>query len=528
MNFSSYGNYYGKFHRGIVSAVHNGIMVLDFTDMPWETWFVSRLHNSAKISINADKPLLKALKTFFKTDVPASVFCKESSFTVLLGNERLVIPVSGSNAKFHLYATPYYLNDPQIVANYLEGYTRPAYEHVYPYKNTILFLDNCDLPYPGGCYFDKSIPTSYYRICFLTNESLEYVSTLVSEWHSRQDVFNLPHLAREVVIQPKFIQFQVIGEPHFQESDTTSTGIIHKHYSREKPELLFQDILESYFHNLERFNDSRSDYNNLGLIVPHPVKVIFDGVRTYQNQTLTHQSIALAINGNHPSRVVLAREPFDRFFEFKDVPATIVWTPIYYERKFLETELDIEKVVIDATVIGFNYRGAFFCLDKPLLEGRPAPQSLINTQCLLSIVTDLTDKKIQVVETFRYDSLHSLHRVHLRGLTFETWCLTKASDSDPYTKAMHLPYLVQEWLAFFKQLEKEVLKNVNVSTVRLALTLSRHKICYRLINDCKKDGEMYLTEQDITFYLKDTVIDFINEARIGKAENTHESSCTIS
>lgn len=515
MNFTTYGSIYGKFHGCNVSVIRNNIIVLDLKDYPFETWLISRTLDSKKIHGQSQQPLLQALKAYFKTDAPATAFCKGTTWTVLLGNERVILPMVPQDATFHLYATPYYVTDPKILANYLQDVTRPAYDNVYPYKNTILYLDNYDQPYPSGCYFDTTSPSSYYRICFLSQASVDEIARLVNEWTSRRGVLTIPYLTKEVAVCPKLIELHPVTNPMLTDSMIVSSGIVHRQHTQ--PRLFIQDILASYQRNALR------DVKNLGLVLEYPFHLTFDGARTPHVDQ--RQFVALSINSHEPDRILYVRRPYDRYMEHSYVPTTI-WTFVSYVPTSLEVGQGLSKIVIDTIVIGFLYRGTFFCLGQPLLEGQPAGQN--NTRGFLSVSDKDWDDRVHVIQTFRYNANYSIHRASLRGIPFETWCVSRAEKVDPSVKKLPLPFLVREWIDLLLKTDEERVLEVDPGMIRLALTLSKHKICFNLVaNETETATE--LKDKSITFTTKKESVDFINSVRLERSkQGNNPSGCIIS
>ncbi|GFX56571.1 uncharacterized protein TNCV_5034901 [Trichonephila clavipes] len=101
------------------------------------------------------------------------------------------------------------------------------------YNNCVLYLDKNDLPSPGGCYFEPSqnCPKSLYRICLLSNEPMQQVLSVASEWKTRRDVVTLPFLPQESIALPKMIPFQPVGFPHLSDERAISAGVIQKRLS---------------------------------------------------------------------------------------------------------------------------------------------------------------------------------------------------------------------------------------------------------------------------------------------------------
>ncbi|GFS33584.1 uncharacterized protein TNIN_418341 [Trichonephila inaurata madagascariensis] len=68
--------------------------------------------------------------------------------------------------------------------------------------------------------------------------------------------------------------------------------------------------------------------------------------------------VALAVNGQQPTRVLYVRYPYDVYIS-NEVPTTH-WTPIQYVSPVLA--LDMEKVSVDGVVMGFMYQKSFLFL----------------------------------------------------------------------------------------------------------------------------------------------------------------------
>lgn len=532
MNFNTYGTYYGKFHKCAVSSVRQNVLIFNFGTSPYETWFITRMYPTENVFLDPDKPLIHALKAFFKSDVPGSVVSNSKFlWTVCLGSERVIYPVNKDFKQdtLQFYATPYFVENVDVVGKFLQGMIGPAYDNVFFYKNTILFLDNQDLPYPGGFYFKQCQPTQYYRICFLSNEPTDYVLNLAAEWKSRQHVQNITYLTREVTAVPKFIDFKPISESRFAESNITSTGIIHKTLSCKKPEHLIQDILNSYYKNLTRQHYNLSiELNHVGLLIEWPFILSFEGSRPSDKKIENKQFVALSIEGAHPSRVLCVYHPYERYIEHTNVPATL-WTPMSFVLSTLVTDISIQKVVIDTVVIGVVYRETFFCLNQPLLEGIPYKHPLLNSKYILSTANfDLNeDVNIRKLDSFKLNTSYTLHRVSLKGITQGVWCLTKSKETDPHPKNSHLPALVKKWSDFFMDVVK-ITFDVDVTAVRLALMLSKHTLCFNL-NAVENPNEVIrVSDNEVNFYMHEKIVEFINKVRLFKEDIVEKSQCTIS
>lgn len=541
MNFNTYGSYYGQFHQCPVSSVQQNVLIFQLVTAPYETWFVTRLHPPDKVVVDSQKPLLLALKTFFKTDVPASVVCHRNYlWTVCLGNERIVYPTGPTPEEeggLQLYATPYYVKSADEVTRYLQGSLRPAYEHVFFYKNTVLYLDNQDLPYPGGSYWDDDAEgrKDYYRLCLVSDEPAEHVLRVAQEWSSRRDVLTIPFMTRERTCVPKFINFRPVGgggSSSFEDAVVASTGLVHKALSALKPDHLIQDVLNSYYANVARRGQGFG--HCLGLYIEWPFTVTFEGAR--HTEEANKQFVALSVNGAHPDRVLVVRRPYERYLEHTHVPATL-WTPVSYALTTLLTDRGVRKVALDSTVVGVVYRDAFFCLSQPLLEGTPTQKPVVNGQYLLSPAAHFElneDANVRVLETFKLDDQFSLRRVSLKGLSsLDAWCLSPAAPTDPpFPRTIQLPGLVKQWIEFRREVGGGEAAVVDVRAVRLALMLSRHRICFHLNAVPQTPSEVIrVSDNRVNFYLDEKTVQFINDARMCKKAQEEEETrggCTLS
>lgn len=510
MNFQNYRALYGRFRSSLISTASPDVMVMHLRGQKWSPFYLSRAYRARRSCIDVQSPFTQALKTHFKVDGPASVFCKEERWTVFLGKSQVVLP--HETGSLHLYITPYHVTNPHVVSQYLAGQARPPYDHVYYYKQTILFLDDQDTPSPGGCYFHPSVKSAYYRLCFLTD--LEDISTLVEEWSKRRDVLYLPYLTQSVVVEPRFIPFQPQYDLPCSEAHALSTGLVRK---KKSPHRILQDILSSYVQNT-------SHEENVGLLVEWPLEITYEGVK-YTHPT-ERQCVALSVNGRFPERIVCVQRPYDRYMEYSQVPVT-TWTPLSYVHTVVPEAPDVQKVVLDATVLGFRYKGAFFCASVPILEGRWSDTPL-NTNCLLTPVEKIKDDQIQVIESFRHNDLYALYRVSLAKLPFDLWCLGPVEPTHPYSQAMRVPYLVKYWLNLWQENSRPW--DVDVSFLRLTQMLAKHKICFKLQGH--KEKTVYEVSSDsIQITMHPEMVEFINMYRL-KGEKGEEgektgSQCTM-
>lgn len=147
MNILTYGSVYSKFHGCFDYRVDHDMLILDFLDMAWDPWIVVRFHTPEKVYTQSSAPLLKAFKNYFKTEAPCTVFLKQDSWSVLMGKSRVIMPARDEeSATLHLYSTPYFVRNPSIVEEHMQGTVRSAYENFYSYQNCVMYLDAQDLP----------------------------------------------------------------------------------------------------------------------------------------------------------------------------------------------------------------------------------------------------------------------------------------------------------------------------------------------------------------------------------------------
>ncbi|GFQ75768.1 uncharacterized protein TNCT_211461 [Trichonephila clavata] len=534
MNFPRYSCLYSRFHGCTSFRTEDFTVILDFADEPFTNWSLLHLYRFDRLTTDAKHTFAEALKVFFKTEDPLTVACEHDSWTAVLGNSKIIMPSLEDAATFQLYATPYFVSDPSLVAAYLQGMARAANDYIFMYKNCVLYLDKNDLPSPGGCYFEPSQNGSQYRICLLSNEPMQQVLSVASEWKTRRDVMTLPFLTQETIALPKMIPFQPIGFPYLPDERAISAGVIQKRLSMRHPCCLIQDILASYYRSYllaHEGQESETVLQNVGLIIEWPFRLMFDGTRP--NAKDDKRFVALAVNGQLPTRVLYVRYPYDVYTLYNEVPSTH-WTPIQYVSPVLT--LEMEKVSVDGVVIGFMYQNSFFCFSFPVLESRPTYDSNRNVQSVLTPANPSVLKECSVLETFQYNTQYSLHRVQMKGVSLNAWCLTAAQNQSEYPTQRHLPKLVQQWLNFFENHAGSMKMDlVDVSMIQMALTLARHKICFETKIDSKakrkqKGNRIMLSDNNITLSMGPEEAEVVNNLRLGNSiESKHsEGSCSIS
>lgn len=507
MNLPRYCTLYSRFHGSTSFRTEQDIMILDLADLDFDPWACLRLFRFESIAMNAQQPFIHAMKLLFKSEAPVTVFCQNDSWSALLGNSKFITPVNEQDAKFQLYATPYFVKDPSAIAEHMQGISHATSDNVFMYQHGVLYLDNMDLPSPGSCYFDSCEAGPLYRICFLSQEPLHKALQWATEWKSRRDVLTIPFLTKETLARPTMIPFQPMGVPYLPDNRVVAVGSIQKRLSMNDPCCLIQDVLYSYRRN-------HPEVQNVGIVLDWPLRLTFEGTRP--NASSDKECVALSVNGVRPTKTLYVRYPYDVYTEYDEVPA-IRWTQVTYYPVILELPLDMNKVSVDSVVVGYVYKNAFYCFNHPVLEGRPTHESARNMKWFFSTVKQL-DETVQ--ETFRIDEKYALNRIQRHGLP--AWCITKADDTHKYPQKKVLTPLVEEWLNLFRQQVLVGKTNlVNVKMIQMALTLARHKVCFqvRIKTDKKELDKLVLNNNEIQVYMSKDETNFINSVRVFENED---------
>ncbi|GFQ99829.1 uncharacterized protein TNCT_226591 [Trichonephila clavata] len=155
MNFPRYSSLYARFHGCTSFRIEDFTVILDFADESFTNWSLLHLYRFDRLTTDAKHTFAEALKVFFKTEAPLTVACEHDTWTAVLGNSKIIMPSLEDSATFQLYATPYFVSDPSLVAAYLQGVARAASDYIFMYKNCVLYLDKNDLPSPGGVTLNR-------------------------------------------------------------------------------------------------------------------------------------------------------------------------------------------------------------------------------------------------------------------------------------------------------------------------------------------------------------------------------------
>ncbi|GFS89758.1 uncharacterized protein NPIL_462671 [Nephila pilipes] len=515
MNLQQYSTIYSRFHGAFEFQIYGDTIVIPLDDVSWTKSIVLKLKNFEN-TYDDSKPLPKCLMFHYKMETNCTVFTTEDSWSLLLGDQKLVYPKDGGKTFF--CATQLFCDDAKTFDLYMKSVNAISfYENIYYYKNAVIFLDNYDIPYPGGNYFSPHNKSNlWYRICFLLFD-IDSIQKLENEFQHRKNIYSMPLKIKPAEANiSNFIKIKLVNEIKFPETYYESTNIILKRKCFKNPDFIIQDILDSYPHSSE-----------VGIIIEYPVLISYLGTNVSDKH---RRFLALAINCNIPKTILYVPSPFDRYYQYRHTPKEISWVTLLYDQQI--TPPDMNLVILDKTIIGYSYKNTFFCLTHPkLLNGNAIENK--NTSTLLNMLTfDLKlDKNFQIVYNYRFDSNHTLHCVKHKDLNHELWCMSLADNFTSYPKHIVPSYLVRNWCDFL--LEHFNNKHINfgdLKLVKLMFILARHKICF-LTRESKTRDIIYENYKDIIFKLERNVLDFVNTIRLDlimpNRENENESGCII-
>lgn len=532
MNYPRYCNLYSRFHGCTTFRTEQGVIILDFADMAFDKWNLIRMYRFDDIHMTPKHSFIQALQVFLKSQAPITVFCQNDSWFALSGNNKFIVPILEENATFQMYATPYFVQDPSIIAEYLQSNATPSSDTIYMYKNCILYLDKEDVPFPGGCYFKNCDGGTQplYRICLLSNEPIHKAVLVALEWKTRRDVMTVPFLTKEITTTPSMISFYPITQPYFADEQALSTGSIQKRLSVHNPHCLIQDVLMSYQRNQSN-DENVQNIQNIGLVIEWPFRLAFEGTRTHSSPDKNF--VAIAVNGVRPMRTLFVRYPYETFIEYNEVPS-IPWIMIRFVPTILKLPADVEKVSVDSTIIGYKYKNAFYCFGIPVLEGRPTVDLSRNMDCLFTIPKQLNPTD-QIKNTFCLNEKYTLNEIQAENIPYTAWCIVQTDEAHKYLELPNqLLKLVSAWIKMFKkQWEVSNPQPIDINMVQIALTLARHKICFTTkIEKNNKKPEINLSNEEIELCLSPDEAKFINSRRVSvepvdEAAENAQGGCLI-
>lgn len=484
-----YSTLIGK-HLGIDYKFTSGeSVVISIGDVVFSKDIVLKLKNFRHV-YDDSKPMVRSLMAHYKMEGICTVFKTDDSWSILLGNQKLIYP--SMEGKTHLVLTSYFVKDPKI----LENMTKVSFhENCYSYKNTVLFLDNYMTPHAGSSYF-KSTPDEYFRICYITLQN-----DFSLNFDNVNGIFKFPLKTKPATatVSP-FIQNVSMEDVLFSDKYYESTNIVLKNHCFTDPDLILHDILDSY-----------PSTNELGIVIEYPILISSGSHKKFN---------AFAINCNAPKEVLYVPAPYDRYYQYRYPPKHIKWTTLYHGE---EDTHEMLPVVVSKNVIGYVYKNTFFCLLHPKLTLEKQNK---NTEYLLNMLSfDIhTDPNFKVVQTYRFDYNHTLLCVKHKLLFQELWCMKLDNRSTTYSKAIVPSYLVREW----GELMLENGTHYDVSFIKLMHKLDQHNICYSTKETSGERRIEYKNQTDIVFHLEPNVLTFINGLRQHVPTTTNEEGCVIS
>lgn len=577
MNIEKYATILAKYNNVFSHKNHKTkIIVIPFKENKWVSKYLSRIKSFDKVIYNCKRPVIKAFKAFYRTDCIASVFLQQNnSHTILMGNERILF--SHPEGKTYLCLTPFWVKNASCIDLRSGVGAGCGTDNIFPHLNAILFLDELQTPYPGGCYYTRNrsrttpIPPSkideYMRICYITRD-LSILDDIFIAWNGKQNIEHFPFITKTTILTiSKFIQpFPIQNVSHFPESVVKSTSLITKKLSRSNPNFLIQDILNTYL-------SASGSVDNVGLFIEYPFECDYenscgnaeDGTCYIDNKSSSssndpQQYVAFYVNGLNPKKILQVRRPYDRYMEYENFIPDIqmhLWTKILYDPRE-ELPFNVSRVVIDNTILGYCYKGAFLCLAYPALSSFVIPfdhlskcgSKNLDTDCLLSPMkeNDLKhDNNIFVIDKYPYDRTHHLYHIKHKNIRNDLWCLSRIDDNkyyndtfckisdnanrnsdeppSKYPKKADPPLFVSKWLSFYdKHKDQNNLHFGNLDLFKLALILARHKICFKLKRGNSREISYVSGEYEIR--LEEPLVNYINEIRLLPAEEGHSGLCT--
>ena len=523
MNFQQYANYYGSFHGANATDIIKNCIVYKLEKLSWEKSIILKLKNFEKAYDDSDKrrenikPLSKSIMKHLKLETPCTVFLTDDSFSILYGNTCLVYPKS--NGSILVVATQYFINDTLVFKKFMSQFNSECVsKNVYYYKSAVIFVDEFDIPYPGGNYFsDKNNKSAIGRICFIIDQQDSF---RIKEFSDELENVNDIHLKE---MQTKCINTSIsnfidpipVDEIHIPTTHYKYTNIIVKNLCFKQPSFIIQDIINSCGIN-----------KDIGIVIEYPICLSYVSI----NKTnFPRRYYCFAINCHQPNKFLHVPSPYDRFYEYDYGIKDINWISLYYDP--LSHSDNMLDVVIDTNTIGHVYKDTFFCLSHPKLSTvTNVPNK--NTSFLLNTLSfNLeNDNNMNVIYMHRFDTDFIIYCVKHRNMPYDMYCLGKSNSYISNYKVTQLPYLVHNWASL-------VLNNQNRSEInygdlhfiKLMYILARHNICFNTRENNIEREIIYEKKSDIIFQAERNAINFINSMRLDMMKSPEkEESCTLS
>lgn len=504
---------YATFHGAHYNYVVSETIVIPLHEESWVKNIVLKIKNFRRIYGNS-KPLTASLKYYHKIEAACTIFISEDSWSLLLGEHKIVYPKNGGSTLF--CATHFFVKEPDLFDRYMKTVNAVRYEgHVYSYASTMIYLDSYDIPYPGGEYFSPANkPSPWFRVCFLTDD-LRQIERLEVELQDRQGVWSLPSKLGcvESHISP-FLDLKPVTEVHLPEKYYESTNIVLKKKSLKHSDFIIQDILDTF----KKFND-------VGILLEYPVRISYFAEEAPKD---SRQFYALSINCNVPKIVLYVPAPYDRYFQYRLTSKNIPWSSIAYDHE--PTPNGLESVVMDGNTLGYLYRDTFFCLNEPKLPVVTHVHHRNLDGLFRKLTFDLkSDESLKIVNTFRYDSQHLIYCVKHREIRHELWCLGDYNSRIAYPKPYTPPYLVREWAELLVTYGHRCANFGDLDLVKLMYVLARHRICFLTVETRPEERDLtFENYTDIVFRVEPDVLRFINSVRLDLTDQERLPNATQS
>lgn len=600
MNFSKFTRNIAKFNNVLTVDSYDTeefMIVIHFEEIKWKNTLIPSLQYFDKIvhdKSNSTRPFIKALKMLYRTDCLTTVFLSSHNTdylqqTILMGKERLLIPKENGK-DVHLIILPFFSTHSKEPFMHIDSNS-----DLFQYKGHYVFFDPYQIPYPGGSYYDHSNNDKgdYKRMCVLTQNIKDFFDNVLfndlcpksrcfKSWmYTRSTTLNLPDLFN---IQNPTEDF------YFQEKHLRYTELITKTFSTNKPEFLLQDILNTYHRNTYDSTENSFPLKHVALFVEHPITLSF-GLQDNSNKQHCSLSSELRytpffINSLNPKTILQVTYPYDRYYVYEGIKLQNLdpknYTMFYYipnHKRYLPD--DLERVIINNVIVGYEYKKGFLCLNYPMLLDAPEKDDIygiydknygkkiqncynFNTQCLLNSFENFDpkkDKRLEILGEFNYNEYYNIYKVKHVGKQHETWCLVRISQTfenfescsldpgqvvggkrkdlseRPFPKYFRkapppMTSFVAAWVEFFMEnVSKKHIDYGNLNVFKLAFILARHKICFEMqLSDTRKIELLY---NKYNFCMDQPAIDFINNMRILTNTETvedaekEERSCVI-
>lgn len=501
MNLQSFSNAMAQYHGMKYADVSDETIVFKLDDTIFSKNTVLKLSDSEK-TVNVPKPIVYGLLAFFNIETPWTIFYVDESWALLLGNKKCVFP--SHNGKTLYCCTPYFVKEPKVLQHM---FPVSYHENCYRLKNTIVFLDQYDIPYPGGDYFE-STPNDLYRICYVT---LQTDGSVENFFKDKKGVYKSPLKTKPALatLSP-FTQISILNNINFPDTYYESTNIVLKRHCFQDPAGILQDILDSF------------PSKEVGIVIEYPIRISFVALDQEQKSGTW---LAFAVNTHAPKQVLYVPSPYDRYYQYRYPPPNIPWIPIYADDKVPE----LKPVILCKYVIGYVYKDTFFCLLYPKWTTTRTNKNLNFLFNVLSFDIQ-NDPDWKVVHTYRFDTNHVLLCVKHKNLYHEMWCM-KEDATSTVTRSRSIPsHLVREWGELLLGHDKNI-PPVNITFVKFMSILDRHNICYFIRETNRERRIEYKDKTDIVFHLEPTLFHFMNGVRQNKSEEERreeENGCIMS